>query len=88
MEHLANETIAIRAAADDAGILLLLNAGDTVALGTPIFTPYLEMPHLEDYDLKIVNVQAKQENRWQFDDAELKKLLDPTIAPSRNTQIG
>jgi len=57
----------------------LLNAGDTIALGTPIFTPYLEMPHLEDYDLKIVNVQAKQEHRWQFDDAELKKLLDPTI---------
>jgi len=24
----------------------LLNAGDTIALGTPIFTPYLEMPHL------------------------------------------
>jgi aspartate 4-decarboxylase len=32
----------------------LLNAGDTIALGTPIFTPYLEMPHLEDYDLKVV----------------------------------
>jgi glycosidase len=29
VEHLANETIAIRAAADGAGILLLLNAGDT-----------------------------------------------------------
>ena len=57
----------------------LLNAGDTIALGTPIFTPYLEMPHLEDYDLKIVNVQARQENRWQFDDEELKKLLDPTV---------
>ncbi len=57
----------------------LLNAGDTIALGTPIFTPYLEMPHLEDYDLKIVNIQATQENRWQFDDAELKKLLDPKI---------
>jgi aspartate 4-decarboxylase len=57
----------------------LLNAGDTIALGTPIFTPYLEMPHLEDYDLKIVNVEAKQANRWQFDDAELKKLLDPTV---------
>jgi len=37
------------------------------------------MPHLEDYDLKIVNVQARQENRWQFDDAELEKLLDPVI---------
>jgi len=57
----------------------LLNAGDTIALGTPIFTPYLEMPHLEDYDLKIVHVQAKQENRFQFDDAELKKLLDPAV---------
>jgi aspartate 4-decarboxylase len=57
----------------------LLNAGDTIALGTPIFTPYLEMPHLEDYDLKIVNVQATQENRWQFGDAELNKLLDPAV---------
>ena len=57
----------------------LLNAGDTIALATPIFTPYLEMPHLEDYDLNIVNVQAKQENRFQFDDAELKKLLDPKV---------
>ena len=37
------------------------------------------MPHLEDYDLKIVNVQAKQENRFQFDDAELAKLLDPKV---------
>ena len=37
----------------------LLNAGDTIALLTPIFTPYLEMPHLEDYDLKIVSVQTE-----------------------------
>ncbi len=57
----------------------LLNAGDTIALGTPIFTPYLEMPHLEDYGLKTVNVQSKQEDRWQFNDTELNKLLDPKI---------
>jgi aspartate 4-decarboxylase len=57
----------------------LLNAGDTIALATPIFTPYLEMPHLEDYDLKIVSIQSKQEQRFQFDDAELKKLLDPAV---------
>jgi aspartate 4-decarboxylase len=57
----------------------LLNPGDTIALGTPIFTPYLEMPHLEDYDLNIVNIQARQEDRWQFGDKELKKLLDPKI---------
>jgi aspartate 4-decarboxylase len=57
----------------------LLHAGDTIALGTPIFTPYIEMTHLEDYGLKVVNIQAPQENRFQFTDAELKKLEDPQI---------
>src|SRR5882672_8997379 len=57
----------------------LLNAGDTIALGTPIFTPYLEMPGLEDYDLKIVQVRASQDIRFQFSDAELKKLEDPKV---------
>ena len=57
----------------------LLHPGDTIALGTPIFTPYLEMTHLEDYDLKVVNIKAPQENRFQFTDAEIKKLEDPKI---------
>src|SRR6476661_10436161 len=57
----------------------LLVPGDTIALGTPIFTPYVEMPHLEDYALNIVNIEAPQENRFQFTDAELKKLEDPKI---------
>jgi aspartate 4-decarboxylase len=57
----------------------LLFPGDTIALGTPIFTPYLEMTHLEDYDLKVVNIAAPQENRFQYSDAELKKLEDPKI---------
>jgi len=57
----------------------LLRPGDTIALGTPIFTPYIEMPHLEDYALNVVNVHAPQENRFQFTDAELKKLEDPKI---------
>src|SRR5215471_15005204 len=57
----------------------LLRQGDTIALGTPIFTPYIEMPHLEDYALNVVNIQAPQENRFQFSDAELKKLEDPKI---------
>ena len=55
----------------------LLFPGDTIALGTPIFTPYLEMTHLEDYDLKVVNIAAPQENRFQYSDAEIKKLEDP-----------
>src|SRR5215831_8761272 len=57
----------------------LLRPGDTIALGTPIFTPYLEMTHLEDYALNVVNIQAPQENRFQFTDAEIRKLEDPKI---------
>src|SRR5215469_8116682 len=57
----------------------LLRPGDTIALGTPIFTPYLELPHLEDYGLHFVTIAAPQENRFQFTDAELKKLEDPKI---------
>ena len=57
----------------------LLHPGDTVALGTPIFTPYIEMTHLEDYDLNVVNVHAPQENRFQYTDSELKKLEDHKV---------
>jgi aspartate 4-decarboxylase len=57
----------------------LLLPGDTIALGTPIFTPYIEMTHLEDYDLKVVQIQSPQENRFQYTDEELKKLEDPKV---------
>jgi aspartate 4-decarboxylase len=57
----------------------LLNPGDTIAMVTPIFTPYLEMPHLEDYDLQYVTIPARQEQRWQFTAADLAPLLDPAV---------
>jgi aspartate 4-decarboxylase len=57
----------------------LLSPGDTIALATPIFTPYIEMTHLEDYNLNVVNIEAPQENRFQFTDAAIKKLEDPKI---------
>jgi aspartate 4-decarboxylase len=57
----------------------LLNQGDTIAMVTPIFTPYLEMPHLEDYGLHSVFIQARQEQRWQFTDQDLAVLLDPQV---------
>jgi len=57
----------------------LLLPGDTIALSTPIFTPYLEMTHLEDYDLKMVTIASPQENRFQPTDEELKKLEDPKV---------
>ena len=51
----------------------IINPGDTIALGVPIFTPYLEMAHLEDYDLHFVEVHATQENRFQYTDEELEE---------------
>lgn len=57
----------------------LLNAGDTIAICTPIFSPYLEMPDLEDYALKKIFVQADQEDRFQFTDEDLKPLEDKSV---------
>src|ERR1700741_3324428 len=57
----------------------LLQPGDTIALGTPIFTPYIEMTHLEDYALKVVQIKSPQENKFQYTDEEIRKLEDPKI---------
>lgn len=57
----------------------LLNAGDTIALGTPIFTPYLEMPHLEDYALKTIFVRAEREDLFQLTDEDFKALEDKKV---------
>jgi aspartate 4-decarboxylase len=57
----------------------LLQPGDRIALGTPIFTPYLEIPQLEDYGLEPICVDAPQENGFQFTDTELAKLEDPRV---------
>jgi aspartate 4-decarboxylase len=57
----------------------LIKAGDTIALGMPIFTPYIEIPELNDYELNVVHVDAKVENNWQYSKKELDKLRDPKV---------
>jgi len=57
----------------------LLKKGDKIALGTPIFTPYIEIPHLNDYDLVELEVKQDANLDWQYPDTELKKLEDPKI---------
>lgn len=62
----------------------LVNPGDHIALMTPIFTPYLNIPLLNDYDLKVTNICATTtdsngEHTWQYPDSELEKLKDPSI---------
>ncbi|SAK54584.1 aspartate aminotransferase [Caballeronia temeraria] len=57
----------------------LIEPGDTIALGTPIFTPYIEIPRLNDYKLKVVNLEADVAKGWQYSKAELDKLRDPKV---------
>lgn len=71
-----------------AGILYVFNTlkenfflkeGDTIAIITPIFSPYLEMPRLADYDLKIVELKGNPDNNYALDDEEINKLYDKKI---------
>ncbi|HXX11555.1 MAG TPA: aspartate 4-decarboxylase [Burkholderiales bacterium] len=62
----------------------LLKPGDTIALGTPVFTPYLEMPHLGRYQFKPVHIEASEIAEagyriWQYPDSEIDKLANPKI---------
>lgn len=57
----------------------ILVPGDAIALGCPVFTPYIELTGLAEYGLRVTHVQARAEDRFQFADAELAKLEDPRI---------
>ncbi len=57
----------------------LINKGDKIAIGSPIFTPYLEIPRLNDYELVEVEIEADPEDDWQYPDSEIDKLKDPSI---------
>jgi aspartate 4-decarboxylase len=63
----------------------LLRRGDTIALAVPTFQPYIEIPHLDRYKFKVVNIDAGKELRkdgthsWQYTDAEIDKLADKRI---------
>lgn len=62
----------------------LVNRHDRIALMTPIFTPYLEIPGLDRYEFDVVNIQASEMDKdglhtWQYPDSELDKLRDPSV---------
>lgn len=57
----------------------IIKAGDKVAIGMPTFTPYFEIPALEDYGLEVVHIDADPALGWQYPQSELDKLLDPAI---------
>lgn len=57
----------------------LLHKGDKIALGTPIFTPYIEIPHLNDYEFVELEVKQDENSDWQYPDSEIEKLADPKV---------
>lgn len=62
----------------------LLAKQDSIAVMVPVFTPYLEIPHLPRYDFKIVPINASEvtsdgTHTWQYPESEIEKLKDPEI---------
>ncbi|WP_171102597.1 bifunctional aspartate transaminase/aspartate 4-decarboxylase [Ruegeria sp. HKCCD7255] len=57
----------------------LVKPGDKVALATPIFSPYLEIPPLPGLDLEVVDIRMDEEDDWQLPQSEIDKLKDPLI---------
>lgn len=62
----------------------LLAVGDKIALMTPIFAPYLEIPRLPRYNFDVIDINASEMtsdgvHTWQYPKSELQKLSDPAI---------
>lgn len=57
----------------------MLAPGDRIALGTPIFTPYLDVPKLPEYAYDVVEVMQEEDSEWRYPVAELDKLRDPRV---------
>ncbi len=62
----------------------LMGKGDKMALFTPCFTPYIEIPQLAEFGFEIVNVSANKVEKdgyhdWQFPKEEIDKLRDPSV---------
>lgn len=62
----------------------LLKKGDKIALGVPIFTPYLEIPELARYNFNVTYIHGSDKDKngnstFQYPEEELDKLGDKSI---------
>jgi aspartate 4-decarboxylase len=57
----------------------LLAPGDRIALGVPIFTPYLEVPRLAEYRFELIEIAQDEACGWRYPAAEIDKLRDPRV---------
>lgn len=57
----------------------LLKPGDQIAIATPIFTPYMQIPSVKDYGLVSIDVTSTAEDHWEIAEEQLSKLEDPSV---------
>lgn len=62
----------------------LLKRGDKIALMTPIFTPYIEIPELDRYSFDVTNIYADSldsdgYHTWQYPKEQMDALRNPEI---------
>ena len=62
----------------------LVNKGDRIALMSPIFTPYIEIPELDRFSFDVVTISANSVDdagfhHWQYPKEEIDKLRDKSI---------
>lgn len=57
----------------------LLNPGDQIAIATPIFTPYMEIPSVKNYGLVSIDITSTEAENWDIAESELTKLEDPSV---------
>jgi aspartate 4-decarboxylase len=57
----------------------LIKPGDKIAISTPIFSPYLEIPLLAEYGLEVVDIRMDGHADWQLPASEIDKLRDPAV---------
>ena len=59
----------------------LLERGDRIALMTPVFTPYIEIPKLYRYNYQVTEIPASRMSEdglhlWQYSEKDINKLRD------------
>ncbi|MCW0214882.1 MAG: bifunctional aspartate transaminase/aspartate 4-decarboxylase [Pseudonocardia sp.] len=57
----------------------LLSPGDRLAVAAPVFTPYLQIPVLEEFGFEIVEIAAAHGRAYRFEEGVLQALRDPSI---------
>lgn len=86
--HLEDKTQIFPTEGGTAAIVYIFNSlkrnklvvpGDKIAINTPIFTPYLQLPGLSEFNLVETLITSDESDNWSIPETEIEKLSDPEI---------